>query len=282
MREAFHRTSLQTGERGGGQAARNVAVLKAAGVDAVSNANNHSLDFGPDAMLDMLRRLDQAGIAHAGAGSNMAEADQAALSMTRSGTRIALLACTDNEPRWAAGEHAPGLHYVACDPDHPAAQALVAQVRRLRSLADIVIVSTHWGGNWGWLPPFEHRMLGRALIQAGADVVFGHSCHLFRGIEVVGRGVIIYSAGDFVDDYAVDEVERNDWSFLFALDVVGGRVVRLRLRPTVIRDLQAWLAGDSVAQQIIGRMCELCRELGTRAETDEGELVIQVRDGSGA
>jgi poly-gamma-glutamate capsule biosynthesis protein CapA/YwtB (metallophosphatase superfamily) len=261
--------------------ARNVAVLKAAEIDAVSNANNHSLDFGPEAMLDMLRHLDEAGIAHAGAGANLAEASQAALHMTRAGTRIALVGCTDNEPGWAAGEQTPGVHHVDCDSGHPSALALAAQVRHLRSLADIVIVSLHWGGSRGWRPPFEHRMLGRELIQAGADVVFGHSSHVFRGIEVVGRGAIIYSAGNFIDDYAVDEVERNDWSFLFSLRVVDGQVVRLELRPTVIRSFQARLAEPPTAVQILGMMRELCEELGTPVELAGGEAVIQVAGGSG-
>jgi poly-gamma-glutamate synthesis protein (capsule biosynthesis protein) len=259
---------------------RNVAVLKAAEIDAVASANNHSLDFGPEAMLDMLRHLDRAGITHAGAGANLAEARQAALHTTRAGTRIALVACTDNEPRWAAGEQTPGVHHVQCDAGHPSAKVLAAQVRHLRSLADIVIVSVHWGGNWGWRPPFEHRMLGRELIQAGADVVFGHSCHVFRGIEIVGRGVIIYSAGNFIDDYAVDEVERNDWSFLFSLQVVGGRVVRLRLRPTVIRSFQARLADPATAVQILSTMQKLCHELGTPVEITGGEAVIRVAGGS--
>lgn len=252
------------------------AAPRGRGIDMVSNANNHSLDFGPAAMLDMLRRLDRAGIAHAGAGANVAEARQAALDMTRDGTRIAVVSCTDNEPEWAAGDEAPGIHYVRADSDDPSARALTAEVRRLRSLADTVIVSTHWGGNWGYRPPLEHRMLGRALVQAGADIVFGHSCHVFRGVEVAGHGVIIYSAGDFVDDYAVDEVERNDWSFVFLVEVTRGRMVRLRLRPTVIRDLRACLPGDRLAQQIMGRMGELCRELGTPFELGDGEAVIQV------
>lgn len=254
----------------------NVAVLNAAGIDAVSNANNHSLDFGPGAMLDMLRRLDRAGVAHAGAGASLAEARRAALAVTRAGTRIALVSCTDNEPGWAAGVQTPGIHHVPCQPDDAAARALAVQVGHLRSLADVVIVSMHWGGNWGWRPPLEHRVLGRALIQAGADIVLGHSCHVFRGIEVAGRGVIIYSAGDFVDDYAVDEVERNDWSFVFSAEVARGRVTRLRLRPTVIRELQARLAGDALARQIIDRMAELCHELATPVERGDREAVIEV------
>src|SRR5262245_50419615 len=117
--------------------ARNVAVLQAAGIDAVSTANNHSLDFGPAAMLDMLGVLDRAGVAHAGAGASLADARRAVLGRTRRGTTIALVACTDNEPQWAARARAPGLHVVPADPGDPAARALGAQVRRLRSRADV-------------------------------------------------------------------------------------------------------------------------------------------------
>jgi poly-gamma-glutamate capsule biosynthesis protein CapA/YwtB (metallophosphatase superfamily) len=258
--------------------ARNVAVLKTAGIDMVSNANNHSLDFGPAAMLDMLAGLDEVGIAHAGAGANLTQARQAALSVTGVGTRIAVLACTDNEPRWAASDHAAGIHYVPADPDHSAAHLLATEVRRLRLHADIVIVSVHWGGNWGYEPPPEHRALGRMLVQAGADVVFGHSCHVFRGIEVMGRSVIIYSAGDFVDDYTVDRVERNDWSFVFLLEVIQGRVARLHLRPTVIKDLQARLAGDRVAHRIIAKMRDLCRDLGTSVQVSGDEAIVGQAD----
>jgi poly-gamma-glutamate capsule biosynthesis protein CapA/YwtB (metallophosphatase superfamily) len=256
--------------------AKNVAVLEAAGIDMVSNANNHSLDFGPEAVLDMLVSLDRAGIAHAGAGGDQAGARRPARGTTRQGTRIAMLACTDNELDWAARERAAGIWYVEVDPRHASAHELVEEVRRLRPRADTVVVSLHWGGNWGYEPPREHRQLGRRLIEAGADVVFGHSCHLFRGIEVVGQGVIIYSAGDFVDDYAVDPVERNDWSFVYQVELHRGRVVRVRLRPTVIAGLQARLAGGLVAEQIITRMVRLCVKLGTAAEVRPPELLIPV------
>jgi poly-gamma-glutamate synthesis protein (capsule biosynthesis protein) len=257
--------------------ARNVSVLKAAGIDVVSNANNHSLDFGAAAMLDMLGSLDRAGIGHAGAGANPAQACRPALRTTRRGTRIAMLACTDNEPDWAAGEGTPGLYHVEMERDHPSVQGLAGRVRWLRSsLADIVIVSMHWGGNWGYAPPASHRLLATELIRSGADVVFGHSCHVFRGVEVFGGGLIVYSAGDFVDDYAVDQVERNDWSFVFVVEIADHGVVRLRLRPTLIRDLQARLATGAAAGRIIGKMRDLSSTLGTPVEVRDGEGVVEI------
>lgn len=257
--------------------ARNVSVLEAAGINAVSNANNHSLDFGVDAMPDMLALLDRAGIAHAGAGANSEEAARPAFCTTPRGTRIAMLACTDNEPDWAAAEATPGVWHVPIDPDHPSMLALVDQVRRLRpALADVVIVSLHWGGNWGFEPPPAHRRVARALIGSGADVVFGHSCHVLRGVEVLGRGLVIYSAGDFVDDYAIDEIDRNDWSCLFVVELARDRVVRLRARPTLIERCQARLATGATAARILARMQELSSQLGTSVEVRDGEGIVEI------
>jgi poly-gamma-glutamate synthesis protein (capsule biosynthesis protein) len=104
------------------------------------------------------------------------------------------------------------------------------------------------------------------LIEVGADVVFGHSCHMFRGVEIVGPGVVIHSAGDFVDDYAVDLVERSDWSYVFEIELDRGRVASVRLRPTVIVGLQARMAQGLEAEEINARMGRLCARLGTAAE----------------
>ena len=82
--------------------ASNIGVLKAAGIDAVSLANNHSIDFGTDAFSDTLTILDHAGIAHAGAGPDLAAAF-APGTLTAPGAKIALVSFTDNEPQWEAG-----------------------------------------------------------------------------------------------------------------------------------------------------------------------------------
>jgi poly-gamma-glutamate synthesis protein (capsule biosynthesis protein) len=245
-------------------------VLKAAGIDAVSVANNHSLDFGEEALLDMLVSLDTQGIAHAGAGADLEEAMRPALSVTREGIRVGVLACTDNEPGWAAGEARAGVWFVPAIPTDGRAQELLRQLGRLRGVSDFRIVSLHWGSNWGENPEPGHRELARAVIAAGADLVFGHSCHVFRGVEVQGTTVVVYGAGDFIDDYAVDEVERNDRCLLFILELAQGRPDRLRLQPTVIHDLQARLAVDEERAAILGRMRSLSRELGTDVLTDNG------------
>ncbi len=248
--------------------AKNAAVLKAAGMDAVSLANNHTLDFEYDALYDTLDILDGANIARSGAGRDIVEASRPAF-LNAKGVRAAFMAFTDNEPGWEAGEDKPGVYYVPINTKDMRAEALFDRVRRARAESDIVIASAHWGPNWGYRPVTDHIPFGKALVDAGASVVFGHSCHVFQGIEVYKGAPIIYGAGDFIDDYAIDEIERNDESFMFTAEFERGRFSGMTLQPTVIEDFQARLARTPRAELISAKMQTLCSAFGTITEWDE-------------
>ena len=140
-----------------------------------------------------------------------------------------------------------------------------------------MIVSAHWGPNWGYQPVSEHIPFGHLLVENGADIVFGHSSHVFRGIEIYRDRPILYSTGDFVDDYAVDEIERNDESFVFVVETGGGRDTVLRLYPTVISHIQACLAGPRDAVTIAARMQRLCAKLGTHARWVEEDRYLEIK-----
>jgi poly-gamma-glutamate capsule biosynthesis protein CapA/YwtB (metallophosphatase superfamily) len=253
----------------------NVESLRCAGIDVVSLANNHVLDFGPDAFREMLPLLDGAGILHAGAGMDKEAAGMPA-ALQAAGTTVGVIAFTDNQPGWKADRN-PGVYYVpVADADRRSVE-LLDRVRRTRSRTGFLIVSAHWGANWGSAVPRGHRTLAHALVEAGADVVYGHSPHIFRGVELYRNRPILYSAGDFVDDYAVDPVARNDQSFIFQLDTEGTTPRTLRLYPTVIRDFQARLAGAESAD-IAHRMQRLSAHLGSPSiwREDEGCLEITI------
>jgi poly-gamma-glutamate synthesis protein (capsule biosynthesis protein) len=255
-------------------AAKNVAVLGAARIDAVSLANNHVLDYGYDALVEMLEILDGAEILHAGAGRNFEEASRMATAEVR-GRKLGLLAFTDNEPEWEASADRPGIFYVPVEPEDPRAAQLLESVRSDAAAVDLLIVSAHWGPNWGYAPPEEHVRFAHALVEAGAGVVFGHSSHVFRGVEFYRDRPIIYGAGDFIDDYAVDEVERNDESFIFVLETEDGTPRGLRLHPTVIRNFQARQASRTEGKRIAGKMRQLCRAFHTPANwSDQGHLAL--------
>jgi poly-gamma-glutamate synthesis protein (capsule biosynthesis protein) len=242
--------------------AKNIAVLKAAKIDAVSLANNHTLDFNHRGMVEMLKLLDGAQISHSGAGLDGDQAMRLSISDVK-GTRIGLLSFTDNEPAWEAGENHPGVLYVPVTTHDDRTSRLLNKVRKVRSQVDVLIVAAHWGGNWGTHPPVQQTTLAHGLIWAGADVVFGHSPHVCRGIEVFEGGLILYSTGDFIDDYAVDPVERNDRSWAFEIQLENNQITSLQLHPTVIRDCQARQAEPHEAQGMIAAMQELCSSFGT-------------------
>jgi len=108
-------------------------------------------------------------------------------------------------------------------------------------------------------------------------VIFGHSGHVVRGVEVYREKPILYCTGDFIDDYAVDEIERNDHSSMFVVEIDGQTISRLLLYPTVIEACQARRAKDSEMKAIVARMQRLCRKLNTATTWDEQAERLEVR-----
>lgn len=257
--------------------AKNIEVLKAAGIDMVSLANNHALDFEYDALQETIRLLHDSAIGFAGAGEDLVAASSPYIREAEE-ERVAFIAITDNEPGWAATER-PGVFYVPVGPEDERAEVLFDLVTETKKRAELLIVSAHWGPNWGYQPPPEHVPFAHALIDAGADIIFGHSGHVFRGIELYRDKPIIYCAGNFVDDYAVDEVERNDESFIFSVEERRGRIERLRLYPTVIGYFQANLAAGARQKRIAEKMRRLCDELGSQASWLPAEEALEIVPG---
>ena len=255
-----------------------IETLRAAQIDACSLANNHTLDFEEEGLLDTLDHLDAAGIRHAGAGRNQEEAaDPAIFTMRVDHTsRVALLAFTDNEPPFAAGTGRPGTNYlpISLKPD------TLRQVERAVSNVcemgvDTVIFSNHWGPNMVQRPKEIFRRFARAVIDRGVDIYYGHSAHVFQGVEIYGGKPILYDTGDFIDDYAVDPELRNDWSFLFQLSVEGGRFERLDLTPVKLSHARVDLATGGEREIILDRMERLSAEMGTVFARREGALVLE-------
>ena len=253
-----------------------VPALSAAGVDYASLANNHVLDYGRTALHDTLAHLDDAGIAHAGAGENEdAARDPAVVDVD--GCEVAVVSFTDNTPEYAAGPDAPGTAHVEFDAGSGATRRAVGRtLARARDRdPDLLVASLHWGPNMRTEPPDAFRGFARWLADAGVDVVHGHSAHVFQGVEVLDGTLVLYDAGDFVDDYAVDGDLRNDRSFLFEVRVDDGPA-ELRLLPTEIDDYAVHRARGSAADWSRERMDELSSAFGTTFERDGGELVLKL------
>jgi len=256
---------------------RAIDFLRAAKIDCVTLANNHISDFGTDALLDCLAWLDRACIKRTGAGASRAEAlTPAILDVTQS--RLGVVSLTDNEPEWEAGETKPGTHYIGYDAKgvvEPYRSRLTQIMKQVRRLADVVVVSAHVGPNWG-PPSAAMRVLAHQIVDLGADLYWGHSNHAPQGIECYKGKAILYSTGDFIDDYAVDKDERNDLSFLYIVECERGRIARLLLYPVCIEDLSVRLAKDQEIALVQRTMQAKCKAFGTRMEVKDGVGMISV------
>ena len=251
------------------------ATLTAGRVDFASVANNHIRDFGIEGMNETLSVLDAAGIAHAGAGPDLASAARHAL-LTAGGLRVAVVAYADYPPEWAATPDSSGTNHtlVSTDPEHFArVEDSLAEARRE---ADLVIFSIHWGPNMRARPPKAFRQFARRVVESGADVFWGHSAHVVQGVEVYKGKLILYDTGDFVDDYMVDERLRNDLSALFLVRATPPVIDRLDLLPVRIENKQVNLAEGADRKWIVRQLTELSEEMGTEVSEAQHGLSIQV------
>ncbi|XRG91215.1 CapA family protein (plasmid) [Haladaptatus sp. SPP-AMP-3] len=254
-----------------------IPALESVGVEWTNLANNHVLDYGPDALADTVGHLDDAGIRHSGAGADLEAACSPAF-VTVDGLEVALVSFTDNTPEFAAKSDKAGTAYVNFDVTHPQA------VRRVgRSLArartedpDLLVASLHWGPNMRTEPTVEFREFARWLAEEGVDIVHGHSAHVFQGVEVIDDTLVLYDTGDFVDDYATDSERHNDRGFLFEVTVSDGEPSELRLRPTEIYDLAVHEAEHYAGTWSVQRMDALSSAFGTEFRRDNDDLVLSL------
>jgi len=170
--------------------------LAFAGFDVLSVANNHSLDYGIEAFLDSLQYLKKANITPAGGGSNREDA-RAPVIKEIQGTKIGFLGYTNlGSPAWQAAEHTPGIAWA----DEDTLAEFQKDIRKAKNIADILIISLHFGEEYQKEPSLTQQVLSKAAIDAGADMVVGHHPHVAQPVEQYKDGWIAWSLGNFVFD----------------------------------------------------------------------------------
>ncbi len=259
-------------------------ALRYATVDCCTLANNHAMDFGPDALEETLEALSGADIATVGAGRSTADAREPAAVDCR-GLTVAVIGFTDNVPAYGATADRAGTAHVEFDPkDDHSISVLAEAVERATELdPDLLVASLHWGPNNRTEPPERHRQVARILAEWGVDFIHGHSAHVFQGIEILtperrdSPTVVCYDMGDFVDDYAVDPVGRNDRSFLFELVVAAdGTLVELICHPTEIESQSVYHAGKRAAGWCRKTMQERSAVFGTEFDSNGTPLTVSL------
>lgn len=217
----------------------NIGCLTAARLDACMLANNHILDFGATGLADTLHALAEAGLPAVGAGRTRAEA---ARPLRLAGAAVVSCATTSSGVplTWAATERRPGVDLLP-DLGNATADATAARAATAATPDDIVLVSIHWGSNWGYRVPSEHIGFAHRLIDAGVDVVYGHSAHHPLPIEVYRGRLILYGCGDLIDDYegiAGYERYRDDLRLLYLPTFRSGALAGLRMVPMQARRMR--------------------------------------------
>lgn len=223
----------------------NIECITRARIDVCSLANNHVLDWSYPGLTDTIATLDQAGIAHTGAGVDLESAWSPA-TLDLGARRVVVLgvgmASSGVIPDWAAEPGTPGVAVADLGVD-VIVEKVLRSVERVRTGKDLLIVSIHWGPNWGYDIPAHHRELAHALVDSGADVIHGHSSHHPMALEVYENRPIFYGCGDLINDYegiggrdefhpdvrALYLADFGEAGYLAELEVVPLRSERLRL-----------------------------------------------------
>jgi poly-gamma-glutamate capsule biosynthesis protein CapA/YwtB (metallophosphatase superfamily) len=247
-------------------------------------ANNHLLDFGVRGLEETVRVLHDAGLTTCGAGLDAVQAWAPARVETR-GHRMLVWSVAHSSsgvPRdWAATAERSG---VALLPDlrDATADRLAEQIGQHRRPEDLVVVSVHWGSNWGYAVPAEQRRFAHRLIDGGVHVVHGHSSHHPKPMEVYHGRLVLYGCGDLVNDYegiGGYEQYRDDLRLLFSarFDAGSKALVTLRMFPFQARRMRLWRAGTEDAQWLADRLDGSCRKVGTAVELGtDGALKLRI------
>ncbi|SFI38832.1 CapA family protein [Nitrosomonas sp. Nm34] len=254
---------------------QNMPSLTVAKIDCCVLANNHVLDWGYAGLTETLRILANAHIKTAGAGANLQAAQSPAILDIPLKGRIIIISCGTESSgiayEWAASARKAGVYFLT-DLSRKTVDQIATLVRQYKHPGDIVIVSIHWGGNWGYRIPEEHIDFAHMLIDsAEIDLLHGHSSHHPIGLEVYKEKLILYGCGDFLNDYegiGGHEHYRGDLSLMYFVSIAPatGKLVSLEMVPLQIKHFRLNRASAEDAHWLQGTLDEHSNKLNCRIE----------------
>jgi poly-gamma-glutamate synthesis protein (capsule biosynthesis protein) len=264
----------------------NAECLVAAGIDCCVLANNHVLDWGLSGLLDTLATLDRLRIGRAGAGRNVDEAAAPAI-LDRTGKGRVLVfsvaSATSGTARdWAATQEHSGVNLLT-NLDEETIARIANHIRDLRRPHDIVVLSVHWGPNWGHSIADEQQRFARAIIdKADVSIVHGHSSHHPKAIEVYRNRLILYGCGDFLNDYEGIrgyEEYRDDLALMYFadIDLKSRDLVMLEIVPLQIRQFRLVPASNGDVAWLQNMLNRESARFGVHLSLTEGRLRLDRR-----
>ena len=258
-----------------------IDVFVDAGIDVVALGNNHSGDYGPEALREYLDRLRLAGLSYTGAGY---DADDAMLpSYHRVGDTVIALVGADMTytKMFRAEADNPGSLYFEATHTGQRVDEALATLRRIlaeaRRHADVVLFTPHWGRNRVARPTRTIRQFAREVIDLGYDGLLGHSSHVIHGVEVIDGKPVIYDAGNLVLDYGGDDWEHR--GMLWTLTFTRAGVTAIRGVPVDVQGNRSRRAQGPVRARALADLRERSREMGTELTIRDGMAHLSLDPG---
>jgi poly-gamma-glutamate capsule biosynthesis protein CapA/YwtB (metallophosphatase superfamily) len=247
---------------------RMAPALASAGVDVVTMANNHAMDYGAAALLDTISRLKRVHVAVVGAGAN-ATAALAPAIIERHGIKVAFLGYSDVLPAGYVAGSGPGIAPARSDMTE-----VIDDIRAAKAKADFVVVAFHWGVEYDQTPNPDQVAEGHAAIDAGADLVMASHPHVLEGVEAYHGGLIAYSLGDFVFEHSSRETGET---VLITTDVSKTQITA-KVTPVYLssQGIPKVVKGYDAAV-ILKRMQDLSRQLHTTVVVTGDTAMVSIK-----
>jgi poly-gamma-glutamate capsule biosynthesis protein CapA/YwtB (metallophosphatase superfamily) len=263
----------------------NIGCLTAARVDVCVLANNHVLDYGRAGLDETIVTLTGAGLKVAGVGASIDQARKPAIVNRGDRGRIlvfAVAAENSGVPKtWAATATSSGVDLLH-DFSDTTADELLDRARGSKQLGDSVVVSVHWGDNWGYEVPDAHIRFAHRLLDGGVDLIHGHSSHHPRPIEIYNGKLVVYGCGDFITDYegiAGYESFRDDLVLMYfpRIDVDTGELRALQMTPLQIHQMRLVRTSAHDCDSLCDRLASVSRDFGcdVTVAADRRSLIVE-------
>lgn len=246
-------------------------ILRDAGLDILSLANNHSLDCGKIGLFETIESLRREKLRWLGAAETAGAAAESEVFVEIRGVKIAFLGFTAILPGKPAG-NPPDINTAT-------AEKVAREVAAARRRADIIIVSLHWGTEYDSRPDAGQIELANAALKAGGDVVLGHHPHVLQGFRLTGDGagkrssLVAFSLGNFVFDSPVRVIKKTAESAILRVRFDKKGLVSAAVVPVSIENYRPVVAVGEKRQLILNRLNRLSGQWNTAL--DEGQIVMK-------
>jgi poly-gamma-glutamate capsule biosynthesis protein CapA/YwtB (metallophosphatase superfamily) len=239
-------------------------VLTDVGFDVLVTANNHSMDYGPDALLEQIEIIEACGMANVGTGKNKADAAKPAFVKVGD-VIVAFIGMEPNFPKFGATKDQPGTFHARGNA--AVLKALEQPVAEARKHADLVVFTPHWGNNWTENPTQKRIELGREIIDMGVDAILGHCAHHIHGIDIYKGKPIVFDMGSFFFDTVGKK--RLRLSAGYVLEFGRGGFTKLTMHPLRLLSSRTTYAKGKDLDRIQDLLVGLTRQINPEIELEK-------------